>query len=297
MLDYLKEFFCSKPILQFPNPNKDYVLYTDASNNAYSCVLCQLQDNDNDIRPVAYFSGTFTVQNKSWCSTEKEAYTVLKSVKRFDYYLRGAHCMLRCDHKPLESFLSRSMKIAKLNRWAMLLQDYNITFIHIKGKDNMLADAISSLHTIDIYEDHVEVKLQHSPKPKSQPESSMVAHEVQLLDAGNTQQLLNITIKTLQRLQKQDKVCKKKVHELKTGTHNAFYLNSENILKRKVIVNNLEVNTIIVPTPLIYTLLHEFHNCKGHQESARTFNMLKHKFWWKGMRLDVRNHINNCITC
>ena len=51
----LKRIFCSKPILQFPNPHKDYILYTDASNNAYSGVLCQLQSNENNIRPVAYF--------------------------------------------------------------------------------------------------------------------------------------------------------------------------------------------------------------------------------------------------
>ena len=62
-------------------------------------------------------------------------------------------------------------------------------------------------------------------------------------------------------------------------------------------VNNIEVNAIVVPTPLIYTLLHEFDNCKGHQGSARTFNMLKQKFWWRGMRIDVKSHINNCITC
>ena len=59
-LDYLKEFLCRKPILQFPDPNKDYILYTDASNNVYSSVLCQPQDNKNDIRPVVYFSETFT---------------------------------------------------------------------------------------------------------------------------------------------------------------------------------------------------------------------------------------------
>ena len=29
-LDYLKEIFCNKPILQFPDPKKDYILYTDA---------------------------------------------------------------------------------------------------------------------------------------------------------------------------------------------------------------------------------------------------------------------------
>ena len=27
------------------------------------------------------------------------------------------------------------------------------------------------------------------------------------------------------------------------------------------------------------------------------FNMLKRKFWWKGKRIDVKSHINNCITC
>ena len=78
--------------------------------------------------------------------------------------------------------------------------------------------------------------------------------------------------------------------------HNKFYLNSENVLKKKTIVNNLKVSAIVITMPLTYTLLHEFHNCKGHKGCARTFNMLKHKFWWKGMRLDVRNHINNCIT-
>ena len=86
-LDYLKEIFCNKPILQFPNPNKDYILYTDASNNVYSSVLCQSQCDDKDIRPVTYFSGTFTAQNKSWSATKKEAYVVLKSIQRFNYYL------------------------------------------------------------------------------------------------------------------------------------------------------------------------------------------------------------------
>ena len=131
-LDYLKEFFCSKPILQFPDPNKDYIIYTDASDNGYSSVLCQPQDNENDIRPIAYFSGTFAAQNKSWCATEKEAYAVLKSVQRFNYYLRGAHCTLRCDHKPLEPFLSRGMKIAKLDRWAVLLQEYDLSILKAK---------------------------------------------------------------------------------------------------------------------------------------------------------------------
>ena len=122
-LDYLKEIFCNKPLLQFPDPNKPYILYTDASKNAYSGILYQPVDSDWGITPVAYFSGTFTAQNRSWCATEKEAYAVLKSMQHFDYYLQGTKYTLHSDHKPLEPFLSRGMKIAKLDRWAMLLQD------------------------------------------------------------------------------------------------------------------------------------------------------------------------------
>ena len=86
-LEYLKEILYNKPLLQFPDPNKPYILYTDASNNAYSGILCQPVDNNQDIRPVAYFSGTFTAQNRSWCVTEKEVYAVLKSMQCFNYYL------------------------------------------------------------------------------------------------------------------------------------------------------------------------------------------------------------------
>ena len=70
----------------------------DASNNTYSSILCQLVDNAQDIRPVAYFSGTFTAQNRSWCATEKEAYAVLKSMQCFDEV-----------YSPLQSQTSRTI--------------------------------------------------------------------------------------------------------------------------------------------------------------------------------------------
>ena len=73
-------------------------------------------------------------------------------------------CTLHCNHKPLEPFLTRGMKIAKLDRWVMLPQEYDITFVHIKGKDNILANAISRLHRIDIYEKAIETQHSHAVK-------------------------------------------------------------------------------------------------------------------------------------
>ena len=85
-------------------------------------------------------------------------------MQHFDYYLGGTKCTLHCDHKHLEPFLTTGMKIAKLDRWAMLLQEYDIRFVHKKGKDNILADAISRLQTIDIYEKTTETQNSHVAK-------------------------------------------------------------------------------------------------------------------------------------
>ena len=140
---------------------------------------------------------------------KKPAYAVLKSIQRFDYYLRGAKCTLRYDHKPLEPFLTRSMKIAKLDRWVILLQEYDITFVHIRGKDNILADAISRLCTINVYEKALENKQHHSLGTQDATHSSQKAEQIQQLDSATPLQLLNMNTTMLQILQKQDKFCKK----------------------------------------------------------------------------------------
>ena len=296
VLEYLKEIFCNKLLLKFPDPNKPYILYTDASNNAYSGILYQPVNNDQDIRPVAYFSGTFTAQNKSWCATEKEAYAVLKSMQCFDYYLRGAKCTLHCNHKPLEPFLTRGMKIAKLDRWVMLLQEYDITFVHIKGKDNILADAISQLCTIDIYEKAIETEHSHIAKiTTTQPDETI--EQIQHVNSSALLLTLNISCTTLCRLQKQDKFCKNKVCKLHSGIDSTFYLNNDSILRWTLIINDLEVCTTVVSLALTNTIIHELHNCRGHQGCARTLNALKRRFWWKGMWKDIKYHISNSITC
>ena len=73
----------------------------------------------------------------------------------FDLYLRGAQCILHCNHKPLDPFLSCGMKMPKLNPWSVLLPDYSLMLFH-RGSNSILADAISGLKTLDIYKDSLD---------------------------------------------------------------------------------------------------------------------------------------------
>ena len=161
-------------------------------------------------------------------------------MQHFNYYLQGAKCTLHCDHKPLEPFLTRGMKIAKLVRWAMLLQEYDIEFVHIRGKDNILTDAISRLCTIDVYEEAIENH--HLPVTQTTTQVDEKVKQIQHINSSQSPQLLNMNSTTLYTLQKQDKFCKNKVQELHSGIDSTFDLNTEGILKQIVVINNLEVN-------------------------------------------------------
>ena len=51
----LKQLLSSKPVLNFPNLGKPFVVDVDASNYACGGVLSQRDDN-SEVHPVAYFS-------------------------------------------------------------------------------------------------------------------------------------------------------------------------------------------------------------------------------------------------
>ena len=118
-------------------------MFTDTSHYEYSGVLTQVVESPEDLRPTAFTSGSFSEMQQRWSVTEEEAYAVYQSVLKFDLYLRGAKCVLSCNHKLLEPLLSKGIRLPKLNSWSMELADYNIMFVHIKGKNNVLMDANS----------------------------------------------------------------------------------------------------------------------------------------------------------
>ena len=78
---------------------------------------------------------------------EKECLGILLSLRKFKFFVYDLMYPVKimCDHNPL-SFLHRMRNHnQRLMRWALELQDYNISIVHIKGKDNIIADALSRI--------------------------------------------------------------------------------------------------------------------------------------------------------
>ena len=84
-----------EPILVYPDPSKPYVLFTDASKYAWSCVLTQEYTREIDgktvqiLRPISYQSGLFKGSQLNWACL-----TIHMYIKKLDYYLVNADITL-----------------------------------------------------------------------------------------------------------------------------------------------------------------------------------------------------------
>ena len=69
--EQLKEALCKPPILQNLDPVKEYVLVWDAGNYAFTGVFTQADNHPENLKPIAYTSGSFSPVQQHWCATEK----------------------------------------------------------------------------------------------------------------------------------------------------------------------------------------------------------------------------------
>ena len=151
----LKEALMSAPILKYPDTDKPYTIFSDASKYGWAGVLTQEHTSVIDgeqvttNHPVAYVSGMFCGSQLNWAAMMKEAYAIYMTVKKSTFYLTGADITLRSDHLPLNKFLQKNTLNLHINNWAVEIESFKIKFVHIAGKDNVIADMLSRLINID----------------------------------------------------------------------------------------------------------------------------------------------------
>lgn len=138
----LKQALSSETFLIPANPDKPYILATDASTKAIGGVLSQ-QDDQGRERPIAYFSRKLKKYQMSYTITELELLAIVASVEHFSIFLIGSEFEIHTDHRAL-SFLN-NLKTAnpRLIRWNLYLQTFNYTVKYKKGTANGNADALS----------------------------------------------------------------------------------------------------------------------------------------------------------
>ena len=97
----LKEAIIQAPILHYTDCNKEYIVYTDASEDACGAQLSQ--EHDGMEYPIDFFHTHSQKTQRKWNTTEQEVYGVYYTITKWNYYIQGANITVKMIINPLQS--------------------------------------------------------------------------------------------------------------------------------------------------------------------------------------------------
>ena len=102
--------------------------------------------------PGSYFFKKLNTHQKNYSTIEKECLYLILALQHFEVYLTSSSSptIVFSDHNPLIFIHKMINKNQRLLRWSLLLQKYNLDIRHIKGKDNIISDALFSCNLLFI---------------------------------------------------------------------------------------------------------------------------------------------------
>eukprot|EP00253_Pinus_taeda_P013056 PITA_13056 len=133
----LKWLLTSAPILRVPDMDKDFTVCTDASKQGLGAVLMQ------DRGVIAYASRKLKPHEELYATHDLELAAVVLALKIWRHYLVGRSFTLKSDHQSLQYLFTQRDLNARQRRWSEFLSEYDFGISYIKGKENVVADALS----------------------------------------------------------------------------------------------------------------------------------------------------------
>jgi len=128
---------CTTLVLALPDFTKTFVLECDASGKGIGDVLMQ------EVRPLAFTSKQLSKRNLGKLIYEKEMLAIMHDVDLWCPYLLGQRFQIKTDHQSLKYFLEQCISSSEQQKWVTNLFGYDYEIIYKKGKDNVVADALS----------------------------------------------------------------------------------------------------------------------------------------------------------
>ncbi|CAF1506419.1 unnamed protein product [Didymodactylos carnosus] len=228
--------------------------------------------------------------------------------------------------------MNKNVKNVRVDRIANLIQEYDIEqVIHIKGRENCLADYLSRYPGVEDDElNDIEYGLEKqmfSTMKTTMILIRILIRSLQLetaretnseLSEGNVQksddegeepipQIIpknfsskHFDITILKTEQQHDPAIQQIIQNL--NNHPDFTMKDGIIYKLLNRIHNTGTKTQIVylPTSMIKPLLYAVHNdpmTGGHFSTDRTFDKIKNKFWWPNMKNSISLHVQACLEC
>ncbi|MCO5605251.1 hypothetical protein L7F22_059431 [Adiantum nelumboides] len=132
----LKEKLNTKPVLILPDLRKSFQVQCDACGSSIGAVLMQ------DGHVIAYESRVLRGPEKHM-QVYEELLAVIHALESWKHYLLGADFTVQTDHQSLRYFLTQAKLSEKHLSWVNFLSMFHFQLVHVAGKKNVVADALS----------------------------------------------------------------------------------------------------------------------------------------------------------
>ena len=140
----LKSALLAAPVLALPDPDRQYVVNTDASDFATGAVL--QQDFGNGLQPIAFASHKLSEAERRYPTHDREMLAIINMLGDWRTYLHGRQpfvVRIKTDHNSLQYFMTQQSMSARQSRWLDHLSDFDFKIEYIRGPINVVADALS----------------------------------------------------------------------------------------------------------------------------------------------------------
>ena len=312
----LKIMLTTTPLLAYPDPNKPYRLYTDASQLSVGYVLCQEQEG---VEKVICYGGKqlSDVEQKSGI-TELEFLAVCYAIEDCKCYLLGTEFVVITDHAALKGFIKNSEPNAKLARRILALQPYRFSIEYRPGRKHGNADALSRRSY-----DQEGIGLESPELAQAltlfQYQGNLSENRLNRLPFYANSRGSFVYDHTMAQQQEQDPMirpyyvfhtsgeihnCEKRVGKMILQTRDEFILKGRILYHLWVrpgsgAVCDRTIEQLVLPREYKERVLKEYHDSglAGHRRFSSTYMKIRLRYWWPDMGKEIQNWCDSCQAC
>ncbi|CAF2268986.1 unnamed protein product, partial [Rotaria magnacalcarata] len=184
----LKRRLTTSPVfLNFPDDKSPLVLSMDASGYGMGGVLRQITPEGSKV--IKYVSKKLNIAQKKYSTTERECLALVWCICKLKEYIWGRPIQIETDHCPLCSFNKKKFQNSRIERWQLLLSEYDITKITYKhGKCNCDADLVSRFpyDEADIGDEEHSMCVRHYTQPS---DNHIAALQINVITRSRAKQI------------------------------------------------------------------------------------------------------------
>ena len=218
-------------------------------------------------------------EQRNYTTTEKELLAAVYALDKFHAYLVGSDIIIFTNHSTLKYLLTKQNAKARIIRWVLLLQEFNLQIKDKKGVENVVADHLSRL-TI--------AHNTHNPPINDEfPEESLLLVENTLWYAHIANFLATGELQADWKA-KDRKFFFVKIHSYYWEEPFLYIYYADQIIRK------------CVPEGEQQGILSHYHEneCGGHFASHKTsMKVLQYGFYWPSLFKDAHSMCRECDKC